>query len=95
MTSTNLKITPSPGASCLSKACLIPACENKKFNLVHKFPSDRERFNEWLAVIQRDNLIEKLQGLTEDVIRKRYFICSRHFAPKEYKNSGENVKMLT
>lgn len=69
------------------KACIIPVCNNLKFHLVHKFPADSERFGEWIQAITKDNSIPKLKGLTQDAIRKRFFVCARHFGLKEYKNS--------
>lgn len=79
----------------IAKACLIPVCNNKKFSLVHKFPADKERFEEWIRAIQRESPIEKLTGLLPEQIRKRYFVCSRHFSPKEYKNIESRSLNLT
>lgn len=71
----------------VQKACLLPICKGKKFQLVHKFPSDRERFAEWVEAIQKEQKVQQLQGdLTDEQIRKRYFICSRHFGLNQYKN---------
>lgn len=64
----------------------MPVCGNEKFNLVHKFPADKERFNLWINAIQKSVEIEKFAGLTSEAIRKRFFVCSRHFGLKEYKN---------
>ncbi|CRL08368.1 CLUMA_CG021242, isoform A [Clunio marinus] len=77
------------------KACVIPVCQNKKFSLVHKFPADKERFSEWMLSIQRSKPIEKLTSLTDDAIRKRYFVCARHFGLNEYKNVESRSLNLT
>lgn len=69
------------------KACVIPVCGNLKFNLVHKFPADPARFSEWIEVISKDKPIVKLKGLNQDAIRKRFFVCARHFGVNNYKNS--------
>lgn len=79
----------------ITKACLIPVCNNQKFSLVHKFPADKERFAEWIEAIQRHKPIEKLDGMTDEAIRKRFFICSRHFGLKEYKNIESRSLNLT
>lgn len=71
----------------VQKACLIPVCQGRKFQLVHKFPSDKERFAEWVEAIQKDQKVKQLSGdLNDEQIRKRYFICSRHFGLNQYKN---------
>lgn len=79
----------------IAKACVIPVCESEKFNLVHKFPADKERFVLWIEAIQGKNLIEKLAGLTPESIRKRFFICSRHFGLNQYKNIESRSLNLT
>lgn len=70
----------------VGKACVIPICEGKKFNLVHKFPANLERFIEWKDAIEKEAPIEKLKGKTHTDIRKSSFICSRHFALSCYKS---------
>lgn len=84
--------SPSPP---IAKACVLPVCNNQRFHLVHKFPADRDRFAEWLEVTQRHKPIEKFIGESADVIRKRFFICSRHFSPREYKNVESRSLNLT
>lgn len=79
----------------LAKACVIPICEGKKFNLVHKFPADIQRNTEWQNAIQKYGPIAKLQNLTPDAIRKRYFICARHFGVSSYKNIESRSLNLT
>lgn len=83
--------------SSTAKACLIPVCKNRKFNLVHKLPSDKERFSEWMDAIQAFGAISKLNGLQDspDAIRKRFFICSRHFGLSQYKNIESRSLNLT
>uniref|UniRef100_A0A182NMB1 Trimethyllysine dioxygenase, mitochondrial n=1 Tax=Anopheles dirus TaxID=7168 RepID=A0A182NMB1_9DIPT len=64
------------------RACCVPCCKDEKFSLVHKFPSDNERAEQWRRVLGIDNFI----GLPIDIIRKRYFVCTRHFRDVDYKN---------
>lgn len=82
-------------ATAILKACVLPVCENKKFNLVHKFPADKERFTEWIEKIQESQPITKFAGLSDDAIRKRFFICSRHFGLPQYKNAESRSLNLT
>ena len=79
----------------LAKACVVPICEGKKFNLVHKFPADIQRSTEWQNVIQQNGPIVKLQDKTHDAIRKRFFVCARHFAINQYKNIESRSLNLT
>lgn len=62
--------------------CIVPVCNGERFDLVHKFPMDNERAKLW------NNLINNpiLTKLPIDFIRKRYFVCSRHFRVQDYKN---------
>lgn len=78
----------------VAKACIVPVCGNEKFHLVHKFPSDAERFKQWMEAINSE-IIEKLNGLNPEGIRKRYFICARHFKLSDYKNSESRSLNLT
>ncbi|XP_055610536.1 uncharacterized protein LOC129757360 [Uranotaenia lowii] len=64
------------------RACVVPCCQGEKFELVHKFPSDRERAELWKSILN----IPELRPLDVDVIRGRYFVCSRHFRDADYKN---------
>lgn len=64
------------------KLCVVSVCGNEKSNLVHKFPSDHEKFKKWIEIINSN----KLKGFTEDQIKKRFFVCSRHFRECDYKN---------
>lgn len=82
-------------ATAILKACVLPVCDNKKFNLVHKFPADKERFTEWMEAIQESKPIAKLAGISDDAIRKRFFICSRHFGLSQYKNAESRSLNLT
>lgn len=38
-----------------SKFCCIQICEGEKFNLVHKFPSDKAKFLEWMILIEKES----------------------------------------
>jgi THAP domain len=53
----------------IAKACVIPVCKGRKFTLVHKFPSDKERFAEWLEAIQKQGTIQSLSNLQDEAIR--------------------------
>ena len=64
------------------KLCVVSVCGNEKSNLVHKFPSDHEKFLKWMEIINSS----KLKGFSEEQIRKRFFVCSRHFRECDYKN---------
>lgn len=66
-------------APTVAKACIVPVCGNTKFNLVHKFPADQERFDQWIEAIQLngERKVDKLANLTPDAVRKRYFVCAR------------------
>jgi hypothetical protein len=77
------------------KACCIPICEGLKFNLVHKFPSDTTKYNEWIDILKNScGLPEKMKDLTQDQVKKRLFICCRHFGTSSYK-SKLNLTKLT
>lgn len=65
------------------KLCVVGVCGNEKSNLVHKFPSDHEKFKKWMEIINSN----KLRGLSEEQIKKRFFVCSRHFRDCDYKNT--------
>lgn len=64
------------------KLCVIPTCHGKRYDLVHKFPMDNERAQQWLDTIS----VPELASIPLDQIRKRYFICSKHFRKQDYKN---------
>ncbi len=63
------------------RLCLIPLCKNERFDLVHKFPMDNQRAEEWRRAIN----IPEINNLSLDVLRKRT-ICSKHFRKEDYKN---------
>lgn len=65
-----------------SRLCLLPSCKGKRFDLVHKFPMDNERAEQWIRILN----MPELSGLPIETIRKRFFICSKHFIQKDYKN---------
>lgn len=64
------------------RPCVLPSCRGERFDLVHKFPMDNERAHIWLHHIN----VPELNGLPLDQLRKRYFICSKHFRKNDYKN---------
>lgn len=84
-------------APTVAKACVVPVCGSTKFNLVHKFPADSERFEQWIEAINLngERTVGKLANLTSDAVRKRYFVCARHFALSEYKHSASRSLNLT
>lgn len=65
-----------------TRLCLLPSCKGKRFDLVHKFPMDNERAEKWKTILN----MPELRNLSIDIIRKRYFICSKHFRKEDYKN---------
>lgn len=64
------------------KPCVMPTCKDRRFDLVHKFPMDNERAKQWLEIID----IPELTALPLVQLRKRCFICSKHFRKQDYKN---------
>lgn len=76
---------------------MVPVCGNTKFNLVHKFPADKERFEQWIEALSLngERTVTKLQNLTPDAVRKRYFVCARHFTLSEYKHTASRSLNLT
>ncbi|XP_053675760.1 uncharacterized protein LOC128726007 [Anopheles nili] len=73
------------------RSCCVPCCKNEKFSLVHKFPSDNERAEQWRQILAIDSFI----GLPIEIIRKRYYICSRHFRDADYKNKASRSINIT
>lgn len=65
------------------KLCAIPTCKGKRYDLVHKFPMNNERAQQWIEIID----LPELKKLPIEQIRKRFFICSKHFRSQDYKNS--------
>lgn len=65
-----------------TRLCIVPVCAGERFDLVHKFPNDPTRAEMWKEILD----VPALKNLTIDTIRKRYFVCSRHFRPSDYKN---------
>lgn len=73
----------------MQKSCCIPVCKGSKFNLVHKFPSDRVKFLEWMTLLELANeghAPNILRTLSQEEIKKRFFICCRHFSIDSYKS---------
>lgn len=64
------------------KLCALPTCKGKRYDLVHKFPMNNERAQQWIDIVD----LPELRTLSIDKIRKRFFICSKHFRPQDYKN---------
>lgn len=73
------------------RSCCVPCCKDEKFSLVHKFPSDNVRAEQWRRVLNIDSFI----GLPIEIIRKRYYICSRHFRDSDYKNKASRSINIT
>ncbi|XP_031616607.1 trimethyllysine dioxygenase, mitochondrial-like [Contarinia nasturtii] len=64
------------------KLCALPTCKGKRYDLVHKFPMNNERAQQWIDIVD----LPELKNLPIDKVRKRFFICSKHFRPQDYKN---------
>lgn len=64
------------------KLCALPSCKGKRYDLVHKFPMNNERAQQWIDIVD----LPELRTMSIDKIRKRFFICSKHFRPQDYKN---------
>lgn len=64
------------------RSCIVPICSGERFDLVHKFPMDNQRATQWKDLIKNPIL----DDMSLDLIRKRYFVCSRHFKVQDYKN---------
>lgn len=64
------------------RSCIVPVCSGERFDLVHKFPMDNQRATQWKDLIKNPIL----DDMSLDLIRKRYFVCSRHFKVQDYKN---------
>lgn len=62
--------------------CVMAPCVGQRFDLVHKFPSDKERAELWRKIA---NVPDLYQYSIEEV-RKKMFICSKHFAKRDYKH---------
>lgn len=74
----NLQLSPERKL----KLCALPTCKGKRYDLVHKFPMNNERAQQWIDIID----LPELRELSIDKVRKRFFICSKHFRPQDYKN---------
>lgn len=61
--------------------CVMPTCKGKRFDLVHKFPMG-DRAELWREIIN----VPELYVIPIDQVRKKFFICSHHFAKADYKN---------
>lgn len=65
-----------------ARLCLLPSCKGKRFELVHKFPMDNDRAEKWKTILD----MPELRDMPIEIIRKRFFICSKHFRKEDYKN---------
>ena len=65
------------------RLCVVPVCKGEHFDLVHKFPMDNDRAKAWLKILKIEDV---LRGLSLEEIRKKRFVCSRHFRNGAYKN---------
>ncbi|XP_052872999.1 uncharacterized protein LOC128278329 [Anopheles cruzii] len=74
-----------------ARPCCVPLCKGEKFPLVHKFPADNDRAEQWKKVLNLSEFI----AVPLDIIRKRYFVCSRHFRDSDYKNKASRSINMT
>lgn len=51
--------------------------------------------DEWTRAIQKTKPIPQFAGLTENAIRKRFFVCCRHFSFNQYKNKQSRSLNVT
>lgn len=73
------------------RSCMMASCQGTRSNLVHKFPMDNMRSEMWRTIINHP----QINNLSMDVIRRRYFICSRHFRPQDYKHAESRSLNVT
>ncbi|XP_050096184.1 trimethyllysine dioxygenase, mitochondrial [Anopheles aquasalis] len=73
------------------RACCVPCCKREKLELVHKFPADNERAAQWVKILN----VAEFDGLPIDNIRKRFFVCTRHFRDSDYKNKASRCINIT
>ncbi|XP_059615228.1 trimethyllysine dioxygenase, mitochondrial [Phlebotomus argentipes] len=64
------------------RACVVPVCKDERFDLVHKLPMNAERAEEWILRLDIPDLLKH----SVDELRKRIFVCCRHFRKQDYKN---------
>ncbi|XP_058053786.1 uncharacterized protein LOC131205620 [Anopheles bellator] len=74
-----------------ARPCCVPLCKGEKFPLVHKFPADNDRAEQWRKVLNLSEFI----AVPIAIIRKRYFVCSRHFRDSDYKNKASRSINMT
>lgn len=72
-------------------ACVIPMCQNKTPELVHKFPNGVQRCEQWLRAIN----VPSLNKMPIDAIRGRLFVCSEHFRQEDYKHMESRSLNIT
>lgn len=73
------------------RACCVPCCKREKQELVHKFPADNDRAAQWVKILN----VADFDGLPIDNIRKRFFVCTRHFRDSDYKNKASRCINIT
>jgi hypothetical protein len=59
------------------RKCCVPVCGGEKFDLVHKFPMQPDNAFKWKSIVS--SVLPELNELSIDVIRKKYYVCIRHF----------------
>lgn len=73
------------------KLCVLPTCKGKRYDLVHKFPMNNDRAEQWIEIID----LPELRKLPIENVRKRFFVCSKHFRPQDYKNCESRSLNIT
>jgi THAP domain len=66
------------------RKCCIPICEGEKFDLVHKLPMAAEQAAHWRNILA--GVLPEINTYSNEEIRKKYFVCYRHFTNADYKN---------
>lgn len=64
------------------KRCVVSTCKGNRYELVHKFPMNKDRALHWLEAVD----VPELGQLPLEQVRKRFFVCTRHFRKEDYKN---------
>ncbi|GAB0095588.1 gamma-butyrobetaine dioxygenase [Sergentomyia squamirostris] len=65
------------------RACCVPVCKGERFDLVHKLPMNTERAEIWIESLD----VPELKKHSVESLRKRIFVCCRHFRKQDYKNA--------
>lgn len=77
-----LKDDNESAADRKKRFCIMPPCYGKRYDLVHKFPTDNNRAELWRQIVN----VPDLYNHSIEEIRKRMYICSKHFAKRDYKH---------